>query len=75
MPDVCQAPHVTVDCEVHGMLARVETEMTGRFIMAGHLDDPTWPTPVQPLNEAVLERILASKTSRDTLFVPDTYKG
>lgn len=74
-PDFCQAPHVIIDCEVHGMLARVESEQTGRFIMAGHLDDPTWPVPVEPLSEACLERIVASKTSKDRIFVPSTYKG
>lgn len=78
MPDVCQAPHVIVDCEVHGMLARVETEMTAEFIMAGHLDRPSWPVPLEPLTEACLERILASKTEQSQgkrVFVPSTYKG
>jgi hypothetical protein len=74
-PDVCQAQHVLVDCEVHGLLARVEHEDTGRFIMAGHMDTPAWPVPLEPLTEACLDRIAASRTSKSTLFVPSTYRG
>jgi hypothetical protein len=75
-PDFCQAPHVLVDCETHGFLARCHGEDTARqVIMPGHLADPTWPVPVEPLTEACLERIVASKTRKDQLFVPDTYKG
>jgi hypothetical protein len=75
MPDVCQAPHIFVDCEVHGTLARVHKEDTGRFIMKGHMKQPTWPVPLAPLTAECLERIAASRTKKDTIFVPSTYKG
>ena len=75
MPDACQQKHVMVDCEVHGLLARVESEDTARFIMRGHIAQPTWPEPLEPLTEACLERIAASRTNKAQLFVPDTYKG
>lgn len=75
MPDICQAPHVIVDCEVHGMLARVKEEDTGRGIMAGHLASPSWPKPLEPLTEACLDRIAASKVPKNVLHVPSTYKG
>lgn len=71
----CGAHHVIVDCEAHGMLARVKSEEVGRFIMAGHLDQPAWPTAIEPVSDAVMARILASRTSRGKLFVPDTYRG
>lgn len=75
-PDLCQSKHVIVDCEVHGTLAHVENEDTGRLIMGLHMKDPTWPIPEAPLTEAALERILATKEhKRDTIFVPSTYKG
>jgi hypothetical protein len=75
MPDACQQKHFLVDCEVHGLLARAEKEDTARFIMAGHIDTPSWPTPLEPLTEACLERIAASRANKGQLFVPDTYKG
>lgn len=75
MPDVCQQQHIIVDCSVHGMLARVEHEDTAEFIMKGHLDTPTWPRPLEPVTEHVLDRIAAARTSKATLFVPSTYKG
>lgn len=75
MPDICQAPHVIVDCEVHGTLAKVEREDTAEFIMRGHIDTPTWPKPIAPLTDAALDRILASKRRTDRIFVPSTYKG
>ena len=75
MPDVCQQKHMLVDCEVHGLLARVESEDTARFIMKGHIEVPTWPVPLEPLTEACLDRIAASRTNKAQLFVPSTYKG
>ena len=73
-PDVCQQKHVMVDCEVHGLLARVEKEDTGAFIMRGHIATPSWPTPLEPLTEKCLDRIAASKTNKGQLFVPSTFK-
>jgi hypothetical protein len=74
-PGLCQSPHIIVDCEVHGMLARVENEDTGRFIMKGHMANPTWPVPVEPLTAACLNRIVASKVSKNVLHVPSDYGG
>jgi hypothetical protein len=31
--------------------------------------------PLEPLTANSLERITASKTKKDTIFVPSTYKG
>lgn len=75
MSDVCQQSHVIVDCEVHGMLARVETEDAAEFIMRGHVEMPSWPKPLEPLTDACLDRIAASRTNPGRLFVPSTYKG
>jgi hypothetical protein len=76
LPGLCQAPHIFVDCEVHGTLARVHDEDAGGFIMRGHMDMPSWPKPIAPLNQECLDRILASKEGRNsTIFVPSTYKG
>lgn len=72
---LCQQKHVIVDCEVHGMLARVEEEDTGRGIMAGHLANPSWPRPLEPLTEACLARIAASKVPANVLHVPSSYRG
>ena len=75
-PDVCQAKHYVIDCEVCGTLAHVEQVDTAEFIMRGHMEDPTWPRPEAPLTERALERILASKTGQDgRIFVPRTYRG
>jgi hypothetical protein len=71
----CQAPHIMVDCEVHGLLARVHNEDTGRFIMNGHMKDPTWPTPQEPLTADVLGRIERARTNKGQIFVPAGYKG
>jgi hypothetical protein len=57
------------------MLARVKEEATGRLIMDLHLERPDWPAPVEPVSDAVMARILASRTSRSKLYVPDTYRG
>jgi hypothetical protein len=72
-PDLCNQAHVIVDCEVHGMLARCKEEDTGRFIMRGHLDMPSWPVPLEPLTQECLDRILASKVQPDHLYVPSRY--
>lgn len=74
-PDVCQQKHVMVDCEVHGHLARVEKEDTGRGIMILHMQDSRWPKPAGPLTAEVLERITASKTPKNRIFVPSGYRG
>ena len=74
-PDVCQSKHYVVDCEVHGTLAHVGDQPTAEFIMRGHIDTPRWPKPEAPLTDAALDRILASKTRTDRIFVPSTYKG
>lgn len=74
MPEVCQQKHVLVDCEVHGLLARVEKEDTAEFIMRGHIAQPSWPVPLEPLTEACLERIAASRTNKSQIFVPSSYK-
>jgi hypothetical protein len=71
----CRAPHFMVDCQGHGLLAKVHHEETAKLVMAGHLEQPGWPTPMEPVSDAVLARIDASRTRKDQLFVPDTYKG
>jgi hypothetical protein len=72
----CRAPHVMVDCEAHGHLAKVHEEATGRLIMAGHLDRPDWPPSLEPADSAgVRARIDASRTNKGQIFVPSTYKG
>lgn len=70
-PDFCQGKHVLVDCTIHGLLARVGAEEVGRFIMAGHLDDPSWPTPVEPPTEASYQRIYDARTGQHgRIFIP-----
>ena len=73
-PD-CVTAHLLVECEVHGLLGKVRQEDTAQFIMKGHMEQPTWPKPLEPLSPDVLGRIERARTDKGRIFVPSTYRG